>query len=256
MKMLIRFLSGTLCLGVLAGCAGQSLNMAGVRAQTCTSKPDKELELSLNLAKEMAGQGRLYAALANLQGLSQASPDVRLAEARIMRTIGRGEAKDLYQSLTGTCLAAAGEHGLGQLAAARGDQLEAQTRLERARVLAPTDAKVRNDLGVVYLRQGRADEARFEFLTALELDQSAGLAAQNLLTLLFFQDQWQQAAELVSRLGLSPQQVRSAEQRSRSLKSADLAQLPVEVSDSRPAASASSLEPGPAVSRVAQGVKP
>lgn len=204
----------------------------------------------------MAEQGRMYAALANLQGLSQSAPEVRLAEAKIMRTIGRGEAKDLYQSLLGSCLAAAGEHGLGQLAAARGDQTEALSRLERARSLAPTDAKVRNDLGVVYLRQGRADEARFEFLTSLELDQNGGLGGQNLLTLLFFQDQWQQAAELVSRLGISPEQARNAEQRARSLKSNNPAQLPVNVSDNDPALAPAELEPGPVVSQLDQGAKP
>jgi Flp pilus assembly protein TadD len=52
--------------------------------------------------------------------------------------------------------------------------------------------------------QRRVDEARFEFLTALELKQDESPAALNLVTLLIYQDQWKQAAELVTRAGLTP----------------------------------------------------
>jgi Flp pilus assembly protein TadD len=64
-------------------------------------------------------------------------------------------------------MAAEGEHGLGQLAAARGDNGLAQAHLQRAARLAPTDEKIRNDLGVVYLNQQRLADARFEFMTAM-----------------------------------------------------------------------------------------
>lgn len=172
----------------------------------------------MNLAEEMVGEGRLHAALAHLQGLPRELPEVRLRQARILRSLGRADAENLYLSLLDTCLAAAGQHGLGQLAAARGDEAQALARLEQAARLAPIDAQVRNDLGVVYLRQGRVGEARFEFLTALELDRDDPLPAVNMLALLFFEDKWQQAAELVSRLGLSLSQVHSAEERARRIK--------------------------------------
>jgi len=120
--------------------------------------------------------------------------------------------------LLGTCLAAEGEHGLGQLAAGRGDNAQALTHLERAAKLAPTDDKIRNDLGVVYLSQLRLEDARFEFLTALELKQADSLAASNLVTLLIYQDNWQQAAELAGRAGLSPEQVSDAQARAQALK--------------------------------------
>ena len=81
-----------------------------------------------------------------------------------------------------------------------------------------TDAKIRNDLGVVYLNQRRVDEARFEFLTALELKQDESPAALNLVTLLIYQDQWKQAAELVTRAGLTPEQVSDAQYRAQALK--------------------------------------
>ena len=74
-------------------------------------------------------------------------------------------------------------------------------------------------LGVVYLNLLRVDDARFEFLTALELSkEDDGLAALNLVTLLIYQDNWQQAAELVTRAGLTPQQVSDAQARAQALK--------------------------------------
>jgi Flp pilus assembly protein TadD len=93
--------------------------------------------------------------------------------------------------------------------------------LQRAAQLAPTDEKIRNDLGVVYLNQRRIEDARFEFLTAMELKQSDQLAALNLVTLLIYQDDWSRAAELVSRLGLSPAQVTEAQERAQKLKAPD-----------------------------------
>ncbi|MGE8499213.1 MAG: tetratricopeptide repeat protein [Pseudomonas sp.] len=214
----------------LVGCAGQSAApdwfSRSQSAMSCQAEASQEQDLALSLAQEMASDGRLHAALAHLQKLSSDSPQVRLRKARVLRSLGRDEAQAEYQSLIGTCLAAEGEHGLGQLALARGAEAEALERLERAARMEPTDARMRNDLGVVYLRQGRPEDARFEFLTALELDQSSSLSALNLLTLLFYNDQWDQAAELVSRQGFSPDQVRGAEARARSLRDVAAAKLP------------------------------
>ena len=172
----------------------------------------------MNLADDMAKEGKLHASLANLQSLPQRYGQVQLRKARIYRQLGRSEAEPLYRGLLGTCLAAEGEHGLGQLAVGRGDNAHALAYLERAAQMAPTDDKIRNDLGVVYLNLLRVDDARFEFLTALELKQDDSLAALNLVTLLIYQDNWKQAAELVSRAGLTPEQVNDAQARAQALK--------------------------------------
>ena len=167
----------------------------------------------------MAKEGKLHASLANLQGMPDNLAEVRLRKAKVYRLLGRSEAEPLYRGLLGGCMAAEAEHGLGQLAAARDDNGLAQAHLLRAVRLAPTDEKIRNDLGVVYLNQLRVEDARFEFLTALELKQNNSLAARNLVTLLIFQDDWSRAAELVSRLGLSPAEVTEAQARAQKLKS-------------------------------------
>lgn len=199
---------------MLTGCATNGLSS---RPPVC-AKPDSDQELALSLADNMANDGRLYASLANLEGLPENLVQVRLRKARVLRLMGRNEAAPLYQSLLGTCLAADGEHGLGQLAAAKNDYATATTHLERAVKMAPTDDRMRNDLGVVYLNQRRIPEARFEFMTAMELKQSNSLAALNLVTLLIYQDNWKSAAELANRASLSPQQVAEAQSRAEKLK--------------------------------------
>ncbi|MGQ7858155.1 tetratricopeptide repeat protein [Pseudomonas sp. 32A] len=204
---------------LLGGCAtnGQ-MPWAGMGTPGSCAKPGADQELSLNLADEMANDGKLHASLANLQNLPETLPQVRQRKAKVYRLLGRSEAEPLYRSLLGTCMAAEGEHGLGQLAAAKGDNGQAMAHLQRAATLSPTDEKIRNDLGVVYLNQLRLEDARFEFLTAIELKQSDQLAAVNLVTLLIYQDNWGQAAQLVSRMGLSPEQVTDAQARAQQLK--------------------------------------
>ena len=217
MKALIAGL-GLLMLG---GCAsnGQAPWSALMTPGSC-AKPSSEQELSLNLADDMANEGKMHASLANLQSLPESLPQVRQRKAKVYRLLGRSEAQPLYRSLLGTCMAAEGEHGLGQLAAARGDNAQALTHMQRAAQLAPTDEKIRNDLGVVYLNQRRMEDARFEFMTAMELKQSDQLAAVNLVTLLIYQDNWAQAAQLASQVGLSPEQVTEAQARAEKLKAA------------------------------------
>jgi Flp pilus assembly protein TadD len=205
---------------MLGGCAsnGQAPWSALTNTASC-AKLNAEQQLSLNLADDMANDGKLHASLANLQSLPDNQADVRLRKAKVYRLLDRREAEPLYRSLLGGCMAAEAEHGLGQLAAAQGDNGLAQAHLQRAARLAPTDEKIRNDLGVVYLNQLRIEDAKFEFLTAIELKQSDKLAAVNLVTLLIYQDDWNRAAELVSRLGLNPAQVTQAQARAEKLKS-------------------------------------
>ncbi|MCF5051582.1 tetratricopeptide repeat protein [Pseudomonas syringae] len=225
-----------LALLMLGGCAtnGQSPWAALTSPGSCT-KPSSEQELALNLADDMANEGKLHASLANLQNLPDGLPQVRQRKARAYRLLGRSEAEPLYRSLLGTCMTAQGEHGLGQLAAAKGDNAQAMAHMQQAARLAPTDEKIRNDLGVVYLNQLRLEDARFEFMTAIELKQNDPLAAVNLVTLLIYQGDWGQAAKVVSQLGLSPEQVIDAQTRAVKLKDSRAATRKVAaVSDALP----------------------
>lgn len=212
----------------LSGCAGQSpAGLAHLLGGGNCAKPDSDQQLALNLSDEMLKDGRPHASLAHLQELPESMDQVRLRKAKVLRLLGRSEAEPLYRSLLGGCLAAEGEHGLGQLAAARGDDAQALQNLQRAVRLAPTDEKVRNDLGVVLMNLGKHEQARFEFLTAIELKDDNPLPAVNLVTLSLLQDNWQQATDLVARLRLKPQQFAEAQARAKQLKSIGRTAMPV-----------------------------
>lgn len=210
--------------GLLAGCASSPAQspwlMSRGTATPMTCAPlSQDQELALNLAQKTADEGRLHAALANLERLPSGLPQANLYKARILRSLNRPEAQELYTSLLGTCLKAQGEHGLGQLASAQGRYEEALTHLRLAANLDPTSDTIRNDLGVVYMNLGRMDEARFELLTALELNETEKQPALNLLTLLIFQGNLPQASALAERMGFSANEFRTAEQRAQTLRS-------------------------------------
>ncbi|SDG50069.1 tetratricopeptide repeat protein [Phytopseudomonas seleniipraecipitans] len=210
-------------MGLLSGCASSQApspwltNKAEPIPMACAPL-SQEQELTLNLAQKTADEGRLHAALANLERLPASLPQARLNKARILRSLNRPEAKALYASLVNTCLKAQGEHGLGQLASAQGRYDEALTHLRLAASLDPTSDTIRNDLGVVYMNLGRLDEARFELLTALELNEAEQQPALNLLTLLIYQGMLPQANALAERMGFSANQLRTAEDRANALR--------------------------------------
>ena len=212
----------------LAGCAGQAPQGLGeLFGGSGCGKPDADQQLALNLADEMLNDGRPHASLAHLEQMPATLDQVRLRKAKVSRLLGRSEAEPLYRSLLGGCLAAQAEHGLGQLASARGDDVQALQNLQRAVRLAPTDEKIRNDLGVVLMNLGRHEQARFEFLTAIELRDDNPLPAVNLVTLSLLQDDWQQASDLVARLRLKPEQFAEAQARAQRLKAQGRTAMPV-----------------------------
>ncbi|WP_193075045.1 tetratricopeptide repeat protein [Pseudomonas sp. FME51] len=211
--------------GSLAGCASNSVSESPWLVQKDASAPRScepltaDQELVLGLSQEMASAGRRHAALANLERLPSDIPQVRLSKARLLRVLGHGsEAETLYGSLLNSCLMADANHGLGQTEAARGRYTEAQGYLRNAASLSPANEAIRNDLGVVYMNQQRLSEARFELLTAMELNENSRGAPQNLLALLIYQGNWQGARELVSAKGLSSDDFKRAEQRARSMR--------------------------------------
>lgn len=237
-------------MGLLAGCASgpaQSpwLTGKGQATPMACAPLSQDQELALNLAQKTAEEGRLHAALANLERLPANMPQARLAKARILRSLNRPEAGELYASLTRTCLKAQGEQGLGQLASAAGHYPEALEHLRLAASLDPTSASIRNDLGVVYMNLGRLDEARFELLTALELNETEQQPALNLLTLLIYQDMRPQANALAERMGFSASQLRAAEERAQAMRSKSAAQ-PTPAAAVAPAPAVRVIAPAPA----------
>ncbi|PRB83819.1 tetratricopeptide repeat protein [Pseudomonas sp. MYb185] len=216
--------------GSLVGCASSANepSLSHWRVEQDISPPKRcepltaDQELVLGLSQEMANERRWHAALANLERLPSDIPQVRLSKARLLRLLGHvDEAQALYGSLLYSCLVADAQHGLGQIEASRRNYPQAQQHLRAAASLSPANETIRNDLGVVYMNQRQLPEARFELLTAMELDGNSRRAAQNMLVLLVYQGNWQGARELVSARGLSSEDFKRAEQRARDMREQD-----------------------------------
>lgn len=206
-----------LCGLLLGGCA--NLPGAGPSVgQSCDEHLSQAQELQLDLARDMLKDGRLHAALANLETMPPQLLDVRESKAVALRRIGSPQARALYQGLLNTCKAGEAHHGLGQIALRNGQLVEAERELREAARLQPTDALIRNDLGVVLLRKDDRAGARFEFLTAVELNEADKLPATNLLSLLFLEGENNQAAALIDKAQLSDDQVRQAHARADALR--------------------------------------
>ncbi|MGJ8690523.1 MAG: hypothetical protein ACSHXZ_13500 [Gammaproteobacteria bacterium] len=218
-----------LAMCVLVSCA--QLNEGAVLSKkkdisenSCYSNMESEEELLMNLSQEMVAEGRLHAALANLEQLQLESAEIQLQKAKILRVLDPQRAKVLYRNLLNSnCFATASHHGLGQISFSERYYREAAGHLRIAAQQAPADKNVRNDLGLVYLYLRRIPEARFELMTALELDTHDEKVASNILVLLLYQDQWQQASDLISQLGLSSVHFDMAQAEARRLRQEDSA---------------------------------
>lgn len=208
--------------GSLVGCATESsspwlIKREQSQPKNCNPLTDDQ-ELVLSISQEMANSGRLHAALANLERLPTQLPEARLRKAQLLRVLGRSEAEQLYTDLLKSCLVADAHHGLGQMQVAHKNYPQALDHLRKATSLSPANDAMRNDLGVAYLNMQRLPEAHFELMTAMELNESDTRAAQNMLTLLIYQDKWNHARDLVTRKKLTTAQFRDAEQRASQLK--------------------------------------
>ena len=232
---MIKISTTLLLVGLLAGCSTLSagnehhnkksdspwlINKNDKKQVSCVPL-SKEHELALNLSQKMMAEGRLHAALANIEQLPNTLAEARLGKAKILRLLKRPEAEYLYDSLLNTCLVDQGYHGLAQLSVEKNDNEQALGYLKKAVALSPVNEAMRNDLGVIYLNLGKFEEARFELLTAIELNESNKRAASNLLTLLIHQGKLDQAGQLVSRYQLSTQQYQQAALRAQRLKNED-----------------------------------
>lgn len=206
--MRLRKLLGlAMLIGSLNGCAIPPGSPAGTQAGgACGSDLNPTDNTRLAGIEQLLREGKPYAALAQLDALAAQRvrlPQVDLARADALRRIDRpDQAEALYRSLLASCLQGRAWHGLGLLQAQRGQQTDSIASLERARDLQPTDARVRNDLGYALLLAQRFDDARFEFLTVLELVPGDARGARNLVLLTLREGRLDKARELATSLGL------------------------------------------------------
>lgn len=198
-------------LGTLAGCTlptrPDGASAAAPRLESaCGTGLSPTDNTRLAGIEQMLREGKPYAALAQLDALAAQGtrlPQLDLARADALRRIDRlPQAEALYRGQLSGCMSGRALHGLGLLQAQRGQHADSLASLEQARNLLPTDARVRNDLGYALLLSQRFDDARFEFLTVLELVPGDTRAARNLVLLTLREGRADKARELAASLGL------------------------------------------------------
>lgn len=212
--------AGTAAL-LLAGCASKTTGY-GVDAQaraaatapepTAANRPDTQATY-LGLVRQMQQGGLWFASLAHIDALERQwgeTADSQLLRAHALRQTGRdADAVRAYQRLAGTPLEAAGLHGLGLLAGARGDYIQATRTLEDARRRSPTDAVLLSDLGYAYLRAGQKGQARLPLMQAAQLQPEDPRIQANLALYLLLDGKQADADKLMDSRRM-PQALRTA----------------------------------------------
>ncbi len=194
----------------IVACAGPLPGTGGREDAPCGEARAAGDGTRLALIRQVLEEGKPYAALAQLDAIGLKGPDVDYLRAEALRrTGGDDEAAAIYRSLLGTCLKGQGHHGLGLVEAHAGRLQESLAELKLARQALPADPRVRNDLGYALLMVGDLGPARFEFLTALDLDPADRKAAANLVQLLFRAGERDKAESIAARYKLDADTVES-----------------------------------------------
>ncbi|MGZ4957617.1 MAG: tetratricopeptide repeat protein [Methylomonas sp.] len=196
--------------------------------KNCGGEFTAEQRMYLELVHKMVEQEQFYGAIANLDQLEKSalpSPQTIYLRAEALRRSGQlAPAEKQYNLLLNGCMAGYGLHGLGLLATESGQLAQAQDFLERACQERPVDAHAHNDLGMVLLLRGNHQDARKEFMTAMELDRTSRLPLENLLVLMLVAKQDTQAEQFAAAHGLNAQDRERLAQRAAQLQKPQLSE--------------------------------
>lgn len=194
------------------GVGAQAERAAAQAAAAKEPAPDTP-GMYLALIDRMQRQGLYYASLAHIDAYEKqygATPDSTVLRADALRETGQPSASaQAYRALLGTALAARGYRGLGLLAGAAGDFREASRQLTQAVALAPTDAATLSDLGYALLREGNVAGARVPLMQAAELDAHNARIKSNVALLMLAQGRAKEARAWMDDQQFAPP-VRSA----------------------------------------------
>lgn len=153
--------------------------------------------------EQMVAEGKVYAAIAELDGLALNVPKARLIRANALRHTEMSEkALPIFSSLLDTCYAGQAHHGLGLALMREGRRDAGLAHLKTAREALPTQPDIRNDYGYALFLMGQLDEAQYELLTALDLDAKNSRAIRNAVRLLFKRGASERAIAFGQKFGL------------------------------------------------------
>ena len=184
-----KFVRFTFAIAALLGVAGcQSTSKDQLHMSLVKTDTERSQELYLSVIEQLIENGKAHAAMAHLDEydrLNGPSPRSRKLRADAWFAMGDlDQAEKGYQSITEARNSGFGQHGLGRVAAARGNWELASTYFEQAVRAQPTNAHFLNDFGCALYRTERYDQAEFELRKALELSPLDAEVTNNILVLL------------------------------------------------------------------------
>ncbi len=153
----------------------------------CGQALSQDEDLRRSVVEQLADQGDLYAALAQVDALPRRSAAIGLLRADILRQLDPPESERWYRALLDTCMSGRAEHGLALLEAANGRYRDALVRMQVAARTYPADPRIRNDLGVLHIYLNNDARAAFELRTAHELAKDDLQPRFNLMLLALLQ---------------------------------------------------------------------
>lgn len=178
----------SLLLALLLSASGCATNRAAYTpppiepALASVAQDDRGMYLAL--LQQMQTQGAYFASLAHIDAFRKRfgdPPELRALQAHALRETGEPEAAaSLYRTLTKGPQAAPAWHGLGLVAAGRGDMIAAEKSFESAVQLEPLNSRYLGDLGFVRLKAGLYAQARAPLAKAAELNPDNPRAVSNL----------------------------------------------------------------------------
>jgi len=174
-----RFRLGSIALVILsaanAGCQTESGFPPTQFSETKMSvqNDQRTRDLYLSVIEQLEHYEKYHAALAHIdefERLYGTTPRSRGLRGDAWLALGDPDnAEKEYTAITRGAFAGAGQHGLGRVAAARGDWALAVTHFERAVQEQPTNTRFLTDLSQGYAEVGRTADAEFTLKKAQEL---------------------------------------------------------------------------------------
>lgn len=163
-------------------------------------------QVYLGMIRKLQENSLYFASMAHLDAYQKTygiSPEVRRMRADALRQTGDADAAEaLYRQLLSSIEAARAWHGLGLLAAQRGDYAAAADSFKEASLRNPVDAVVLSDLAYALLRSGERKAAWLPLMKAAELAPDNHRIISNLALFLLLAGDVAKAEEVMSRANI------------------------------------------------------
>lgn len=223
------------------------MNDAQIERQQAEQKPPvpNNRGVYISLIQTMQEKGMFYASLAHIDAFENqygVKPDIELLRGDALRNTNQSDAAlAVYRTLIGGDAGARAQHGIGLIAAGKGDFATAIDALNHAVQLDPTNVAFLNDLGFAYLDSGQTAQARLPIAKAAELGPGSKKVVANLVLYLLLSGDTVRADEVIVRAKLPETTVDATRQLATQIARRSLAANQARANESNQAAAQSGV---------------